>query len=70
MSDKDFPSSIRSQFRQAAKETCQPSEGAKVDAHAPPDLSASSNTTGNTKNSSTKSSAQVALCVKRPSRLT
>lgn len=55
MNDKDFPSSIRSQFRQAAKETCQPKAGAKVDAHAAQNLSASGNTNGNT-----KSSAQIA----------
>ena len=65
MNDKDFTSSIRSQFRQTAKETCQPSTGAKVDAHAPHNLSASGNTNKvdsqwSDQKGNTKSSAQVA----------
>jgi hypothetical protein len=64
MNDKDFPSSIRSQFRQAVKDTCQPKAVTKVDAHAPNDLSASGNTAGNTKNGNTKSSTQVAPTVR------
>lgn len=65
MKDKDLPSSIRSQFRQTAKETCQPSTGAKVDAHAPHNLSASGNTNivdsqWSDQKGNTKSSAQVA----------
>lgn len=64
MNDKDFPSSIRSQFRQAAKETCQPKAGAEVNAYAPHNLSASGNTSKvdsqwSDQKGNTKSSTQV-----------
>ncbi len=64
MNDKDFSSSIRSQFRQTAKETCQLSTGAKVAAQAPHNLSASGNTNKvdsqwSDQKGNTKSSTQV-----------
>ncbi len=65
MSDKDFPSLIRSQFRHAAKETCHLKPCTKVDAHTPQHMSASGNTNKvdsqwSDQKGNTKSSAQVA----------